>query len=282
MSQSLPRLFPCLLLISFILTACGGGTNIAPPPIPVFSSAPPIAAAEGMPYAYQLTATSPDMSAITFSLAMGPAGASLSGNTLTWTPTHEQSRIADQFSVTATTASGASASQSWSVTPNGTIQINAVITYWTPTGRVDIPRVWLAGQPYPAALVPQSDGSLTRLQGAANPDGTFSIPNVPGDYYWLQLSPTGNYWTSTSSFDAGFDIIGSPLKQTTQSTTTFNISLTGLEPIQQQDVLSIQSNTQGFEFEFIGGSLPGATTLNSGIKLTSNIDFSQINIFFFN
>lgn len=282
MSRTLPRHFLCVLLTSIILTGCGTASNTAPPLIPVFSSVPVMTAAEGMPYSYQLTAPSPDMSTVTFALTSGPTGASLTGNTLTWTPTHEQSRTADPFSVTATTAKGGSASQAWSVTPNGTIQIEAVFTYWTPTGTVDIPRVWLAGQPYPAALVPQADGSLTRLQGATNPDGTFSIPDVPGGFYWLQLSPIQTYWTSTSSFDAGVDAVGSPVKQTTQSTTTINISLSGLDSIQQQDVFPIQPNTRDFVFGLLGGGGPlGATTLNIGELLTSNIDLSQINTLFF-
>jgi hypothetical protein len=61
---------------------------------------------------------------------------------------------------------------------NGTVNIVAVTTYWTSTGSIDVPRQWLANEPYPAALIPQSDGSLQRLQGAAT-DGSFSIPNVP-------------------------------------------------------------------------------------------------------
>ncbi len=283
MSQPIARLIPCLLFISIIFIGCGAGSNSTPPSIPAFSSVPVTTAVEGTLYTYQLSATSPDMGAIAFSLTAGPTGASLSGNTLTWTPTHAQSRIANQFSVTATDAKGGSASQSWSVTPNGTIQIKAVFTYWTPTGTVDIPRVWLAGQPYPAALVPQSDGSLTRLQGAANPDGTFGIPDVPAGFYWLQLSPFQTYWTSTSDFDAGVDVVGSPLKTATQSTTTLNVSLSGLDPIQQGDLFPIQSNTRGFELALAGGFLgtTGATTLNITVPLNPIIDFSSVNTLFF-
>jgi hypothetical protein len=242
-----------------------------------------MAAVEATPYSYQLAATSSDMSAITFALTAGPAGASISGNALSWTPTHQQSRAANSFSVTATTAKGGSAVQSWSVTPNGTIAISAVTTYWTPTGKIDIPRVWLAGAPVPAGLVPQTDGSVTRLQGSANADGTFSIPDVPAGYYWLQLSTTGNYWTSSSSFDAGEDFVGTPVKTTPQSsTTTINFSLSGLDPIQSQDQFVIQPDTRDNVFPFVIGGVPGATTLNLGEQITSDIDFSQINTLFFN
>jgi hypothetical protein len=164
-----------------------------------------------------------------------------------------------------------------------TVQISAVTTYWTPSGKVDVPRVWLAGQPYPAALVPQTDGSAIRLQGAANTDGTFSIPDVPAGFYWLQLSPQQTYWTSTSSFDAGVDVVGSPLKQTTQSTTTINVSLSGLDPIQQQDMFPIQSNLRGFDLELGGvflGSI-GATALSIPVHYNSIIDLSSVNTLFF-
>jgi hypothetical protein len=53
-------------------------------------------------YSYQPAATSPDGSTVSFSLAQSPEGASVSGSTISWTPTHAQSRNANQFSVTAT------------------------------------------------------------------------------------------------------------------------------------------------------------------------------------
>jgi hypothetical protein len=283
MPQALPKHFLYIISFSIVLAGCGAGSSTTPPPaIPAFSSTPPMAAVEGTPYSYQLAATSSDMSAITFALTTGPAGATLSGNTLSWTPAHQQSRTANAFTVTATTAKGGSATQSWSVSPNGTIQIKAVFTYWTPTGKVDVPRGWLAGQPYPAALVPQTDGSLTRLPGAVNSDGTVSIADVPAGFYWLQLSQVQTYWTSSSDFDAGADIVGSQLKTTTQSTTTINISLSGLDPIQAGDAFPVQSNARGFELGILGAGFPGTTTVNLGERISSNIDFSSINTLFFN
>jgi hypothetical protein len=121
------------------------------------------------------------------------------------------------------------------------------------------------------------------LQGAANPDGTFGIPDVPAGFYWLQLSPVQTYWTSTSDFDAGVDVVGSPLKTTTQNTTTLNISLSGLDPILQGDLFAIQSNARGFELSLAGGFLgtTGATTLNITVPLNPIIDFSSVNTLFF-
>jgi hypothetical protein len=279
---AIPRLSPCVLLLSLFLAGCGSSSNsiMNPPPVnPQFSSTAPTTAQEGILYTYQITATTPNMSPVTFTLAQGPTGASISGSTLSWTPTHAQSRIANQFAVTASTAAGGSAQQSWSVTPTGTITITDVTTYWTPTGSQNVTHIWPASQPYPAALVPQSDGSLTRLQGTTNPDGTFGIPDVPGGYYWLQLAPTATYWTSTSNFDAGLDVVGTPIKEVPQTTTNFDFSLSGLDTT-SGDLLISQTNTEGFLFGSLAVAF-GQPTFNFNETVTSNIDFSQINTIFF-
>src|SRR5215471_15624433 len=200
--------FPFLVLfLTLILVGCGGGSMNAPPPTITFTSTPVTSAEEGVAYSYQLAATSSNSSAVTFSLSSGPSGATLSGNTISWTPTHAESRASNSFTVTATTSAGGSATQSWTLTPNGTVNITAVVTYWTPTGSMNVAPQWIANA-IPSALVPQSDGSLQRLQGTANADGSVSIPNVPGGYYWLEIGPNANYWTSTSDFDDGRDAIG--------------------------------------------------------------------------
>jgi hypothetical protein len=284
MPQPLAKLYVCSLLIVPVLVGCGGsGSSASPPPVaPVFSSVPVTAAAEGTPYTYQLAATAADQSAITFALTSAPTGAALSGNTVSWTPTHDQSRAANPFAVTATTSQGGTATQTWSVTPNGTIQIKAVFTYWTPTGPINVPRVWLAEQPYPSALIPQTDGSYLRLQGSPNPDGTFSIPGMPGGYYWLQLSATGNsYWTSSSNFDAGVDIVGNPSKLITPAPTptTLAVSLTGLDA-QQIVFLSIQSNDRSLNLRLPYPGTPAATSLDATVHLIPNFDYSDVNTLF--
>jgi hypothetical protein len=281
--RAIPRLSPCVFLLSLFLAGCGSASNSVmnpPPGNPQFSSTAPATAQEGILYTYEITATSPNMSAVTFTLTQGPTGASISGSTLSWTPTHVQSRTANQFTVTASTAAGGTANQTWSVSPTGTIVITSVTTYWTANGSMNVTHVWPASQPYPAALVPQSDGSLTRLQGSTNPDGTFGIPDVPAGYYWLQLSPVATYWTSTSNFDAGNDVVGTPLKEITQTTTNFDFSLSGLDST-QGDLLTAQPNSQGLLFGFIALTFGGQTTLNFNESVTSNIDFSQINTIFF-
>jgi hypothetical protein len=271
-----------LFLTANIFAGCGGGGGggTTTHATPQFTSTPVMGAEEGTTYTYQVTASSSDMSAITFALSSGPIGATLAGNTITWTPTHPESRTANAFLVTATTAAGGSATQTWSVTPNGTINIKAVITYWTPAGSTDVPRQWLADLPYPAALVPQTDGSLQRLQGATNADGTFSIPNVPSGFYWLQISPAANFWTSTSDFDYGFDTIGQPRATTSSNTTTFQYIIIQTVPPNVAGYLVGTTDVQNLSLlDFI--SFPLFTSLGFSRVITSPTDWSEISTAYF-
>src|ERR1700675_5072548 len=234
-------LFVATLAVAIFIVACGGGGMEAPPPppAPTFTSTPGTAATEGAVYTYQVTATDPTGSTVSFSLGSGPAGATLSGNTLTWTPTGPESRIANGFSITATTVKGGTGVQTWSVTPAGTVNVSRVITSWTASGPVTESDGWttetaaLAG-----ALVPQADGTFEKFSATVNADGTLSILNVPGGYYWLKISPVATYWTSTSNFDDGMDAFGGPLPATTTSNEdTFVFNVSGLDPWQTNDFL---------------------------------------------
>jgi len=239
-------------------------------------------AEEGATYTYQVTASSPDKSAITFALSSGPVGATLAGSTIAWTPTHQESRVANAFTVTATTASGESATQTWSVTPNGNINITDVVTYWGASGSSSANRIWPPGALYPAALVPQSDGSLTRLGGAMSADGSFSIPNVPAGYVWLQLGPSGYFWIATSDFDFGEDVVGTPLTGLrSPATTTFNYSISGLQPAQPGDYITIQTLADGLSQLPFPLFLPnGATSVNESVPAPSFIDWSKVDTLF--
>jgi len=77
------RLFVSVFVFSWIVSGCGSGSSpSAPPANPVFTSVPVITAEEATLYSYQLAATSPDGSAVSFSLAQSPEGASVSGSTI--------------------------------------------------------------------------------------------------------------------------------------------------------------------------------------------------------
>jgi hypothetical protein len=245
-----------------------------------FSSVPVTAADEGALYSYQLTATSSDGSAVNFSLSQAPEGASLSGGNISWTPAHAQARSANQFTVSASTASGGAAQQTWSVSPNGVVVISAILTYWTPSGSIDEPTPFLADQPFPAAILVLADGQTVRLQGATNPDGTFSIPHVPPGYYWLQFAPTASFWTSTSTFDAGRDFIGNPLRTTNQAVTTLDVSLTPPSPVVDHDLFAISGNLIDFPDALV--LYPAFSgPVKFSLPINGNIDLSSLNTLFF-
>src|SRR5205814_10588921 len=89
---------------------------------PTFTSKPTLAASQAVQYTYTVTATTADHESITFHLAKAPSGLTFSGgNTVVSTPTAAQSRIANTFSITAMSASGGIATQSFKITPTGTI-----------------------------------------------------------------------------------------------------------------------------------------------------------------
>src|SRR2546426_960581 len=260
-----------------VLTACGGGTQSVPAAsTPIFTSTPLMTAAKGVLYDYQVSATDPAGGAVTLSLTTAPTGATFSSNTISWTPTAVQSRVADNFVVTAKTSEGGSATQSWNVTPSGTVNGSKVDTFWTAAGPVNVPFDWTKVIVSPRALVPDSDGSILVLTSSVNSDGTFNIPNVPGGYYWLQFGGEA-FWTSSSTFDLGTDFSGQRISITAgRETTTFDFNVTGLDPVQSQDQFAFVS-----DLDFppgISTPLPivGSTTLVGSTQSNGNLDFSRI------
>lgn len=260
------------------LTACGGGTRGAPPAsTPIFTSTPLTTAAQGVLYTYQVSATDPAGGTVTLSLTTAPAGATFSSNTISWTPAAAQSRVADNFVITAKTSEGGSATQSWNVTPSGTVSGSWVDTYWTPAGPTNVPFDWTKVAFPPEALVPKPDGSIQVLKGSGNSDGTFSVSNVPGGYYWLQIGTVG-YWTSTSTFDFGTDSAGQqPQATSSVGTTTFDFNVAGLDPVQANDQFGFISNLDFALGIIVPPPVSGSTTLAGSTRISSNIDFSQVN-----
>lgn len=265
--------------ISLLLTACGENSNTpSGSTVPEFVSTPGTSATQGVAYTYQIQ-TNPSANTVMLALTGAPTGATLSGSTLNWTPSAAQSRVPNQFSVTATNPLG-SATQSWNVTPAGTVTGTWINTYWTSSGPVLVPVDILKNKAFvPTALVPQADGTFQEVQGVGNSDGTFSIPNIPAGYYWLR--PTANfYWTSSSNFDFGADInmqtTGNILP--TSPTTRMNFNLSGLDPLQSGDeVQFIWEMYPPFSLPYAVGTPAGGTTQNLGTLVTSNIDFSLTN-----
>src|ERR1700722_539073 len=133
--------------------AMGGGNSMGTGTVPTFASTPGMAATQGSVYAYQIE-TLPAANAPTLTLTTAPAGAVLTGNSLTWTPSASQSRVSNQFSVVATNPAG-SVAQSWNVIPAGTVTGTWVLTYWTSNGPVNVPVDWTKNLLIPTALIPQ-------------------------------------------------------------------------------------------------------------------------------
>lgn len=266
--------FVLVTLIVFLLTACSGNKTIPAPAAPVFSSTPVTQAAEATPYTYQLAASG---TAVTFSLTNAPAGATLSGSTISWTPTAQQSRVPNSFMVTATASGGASATQSWTVAPSGTIRISWIDRYWNESGSTEKPFDWAPVSSFVAALVPQPDGSFQSLFGAAGANGAFEIPNVPAGYYWLRIAPRGIYWTSSSTFDMGTDLFARAVNVTapTTSTTYFNFNFTSLDATSARSLLQFDTPDTSFP-AYSALTNAGSTTFAGGFVMNTNLDLSVI------
>jgi hypothetical protein len=274
-----PALAVAHLVLAVALAACGGSSSTQPPPpSPLFTSNPTTSATEAVSYAYALTATDPAGGTVSFALTSAPTGATLSNNTLTWTPTHNQSRIANNFSVTATSSSGGSAIQSWTVTPAGTILISWTDTYWTASGPTPDPNQ-LSIPGYPRAVVTQSDGSSLTLTGSMLSPGNFAIPAVPAGYFLLSLTPVINFVTSSSAFDFGSDIVGHRLTALPAPvTTTIDITGTNLDPTPGSGVFIAQTDS---DILFpLSTTTNGNTSASVGGIINTNIDFSAVGTIF--
>jgi hypothetical protein len=162
-------------------------------PAPVFNTTPPTASAEGTAYSYAISATDPAGTAVTLALTTAPAGAQLSNGTIGWTPTWGQSRNGNAFLVTATSAAGGTSTQSWTLSPDGTVYGHFLLHYWGSGSDVAVPERDFSVPPLsrnPGSLLlwsQQADGTLKTIQGVGFADGTFQFPGVPAGNYIFSL-----------------------------------------------------------------------------------------------
>lgn len=276
-----------LVCLSLTLASCGNSSsgNHVTPQQPVFTSVPPNAAAQGSAYSYGVAATDPAGGSVSYALTTGPTGATISGSTVGWTPTAAQSRAQNGFTVTATTSEGASATQSWTVTPTGIVTVNLVNTYWEPAGPVQVPASSVSSLAI-SAVVPEADGSITVLKGATISPGVISIAGVPAGNYWLafggvNLLPdsTSAYWTNTSTFDAGRDLAGSPPAIVNGITVTqFNLNFSGLDSSGVPTSVLFQPLNNTSSLPMVDNS--SGASLSVVLGVSSNIDWSQVNALF--
>ena len=273
------------LLGVLILVGCGGGGNPSTGPVPVpptFTSTPGTAAEQGMQYSYQVEASVASGGAVSFALTAAPTGAVLTGNTVTWTPTAAQSRMSNSFTVTASSAPSVSANQSWTVSPNGTITVSFIETYWTSSGPVHVPEPLQPG--FPAALVPQANGSLMTIPVASASNGVFTITNVPAGNYWLEFDPGLLFWTDSSTFDFGGDEVGDPgqLLSTSQDT-IFAGTFAELDSVQAADWFGMMTDMRG-DFANFPATIEapvGSTTLDFSTAFLGTEDLSTLKTIFF-
>ena len=267
----------------------GGSTVTSGASTPQIGSTPITTAVQGSAYSYTLAATDPSGGTVNFALTTAPTGATLSGNIITWTPTAAQSRTVNNFTVTATT-SGGSTTQSWTVTPNGTIQVTDVITNWGPAGASTLPTIsWSESYPAASVLVPQADGLMVAIYGSGDSSGVLSFQNVPAGYFWLNINGI-YYWTSSSNIDFGTDQSEAntvaPSLPNGVSSTVLSLNLTGLDATANPSLLDfgtvpnsigVQATVQD-ETSFSWNSSPtsSSTTSSSGEIVNIQVDVSQI------
>ena len=226
--SAMSRTAVAVLFFALLFTlACGGGGSNAVAAPPVFSLTTPGGASEGTLFTYTVQATDPQGGTVSYALASAPAGATISGATINWTPTHAQSRQPNDFTVKATTRSGGTATASFTVTPAGTIQGTYVTTNWTSAGATDQP-MDLSRLRGLQALVPDGNGGYNAY-AAQGGVGTFSIPNVPAGYYWLQVGAQ-LCWTNSSDVDLGRDTSVGTAGPGGSEQITANVNLDGLDP----------------------------------------------------
>src|ERR1700675_2152548 len=160
------RLLVAIVFVAGTLIGCGSGSHNASAPAPIFTSTPPTAASQDVTYSYGITATDPAGGSVTFALSDAPQGATLNGSALSWTPDAGESRVSNNFTVTATSSEGGHATQTWGVIPAGTINGSWINTRWTASGSSNELYDWTKHGPPPQALIPQPDGTFMAIAGS--------------------------------------------------------------------------------------------------------------------
>ncbi len=240
-------------------------------PSPTFTSTPNISPtlAQGATYTYAITANDPAGTTITYKLTTGPATASISGKTLTWTPLTLELQMPTSFVVTATTALGGTNTQPFTVTPLRTVTMTLIDNLWTAGGQSTSP---VKGTSPVGALVP---GSAKLIPGTDNGDGTYTINNVPAGYYWLVDGPVEKYYTNVNTFYADTDFIGQMLSAPTTAQpidiTALPLDATASPNVSSNDVIWIGSpNTTAWWAP--QGPSAGTPLPTTGVSLTDTTE----------
>lgn len=198
--------------------------------LPVFSSLPPPSASLGMAYSYTPLVTHPGGLGVSLSLLQAPAGATLAGGTLTWTPQSSQIGQPHFFQLQATDTAGGTAIQTW--TPDlRVVGLDLGTTYYGKQGVVVVPGTATDYSSQTIQALVDNGTGYTTYPGAGSSDGRFWIPGVPPGPYLLRI---GSQYSARmeSQVILSAHSIGRPdvksLDGTPNTTGTFNIS--GMDP----------------------------------------------------
>jgi hypothetical protein len=136
-----------------------------------------------------------------------------------------------------------------------------------------------------AALLPDGHGGFSTLTGQGNADGTFVIPGVPAQTYYLQFGdPSAHDYIITSSrvLDFGESILGrADVQPANQATTTFSPAITGLAPWDPNDHVELFApNADTYAYDLTDANNPpmtAATSVNAA-KLSYQDYFDSANL----
>lgn len=225
------------LALCIFLSSCASG-SVSQAEI-AFLSTPPTSASEGVLYTYSVIVTASEGRNVSLTLSSAPENATLSGSVLSWTPTHQQARVSNEFVITARGPNAVSATQGFTLVPDGNIDGSQIVDFVFPDGSIqqvpdDLSQMSIA------ALVPTASGGYTRIPGTGDSQGKFVIPGVPAGPYLLQIGPFGSeyYWTSRSDLDMGYQTQTPVFNAQAQGTANYNIGLNfaiGANDIFEQD-----------------------------------------------
>ena len=232
-------------------------------PVPLITSTAPASAEEGSEYTYAVVATDPAGTAITYALDVAPTGATITGNTITWTPAADQSRRENAFRIRVDTASGGTASQDFSVTPRGTVTVKYGAYY------VDMANVKTFVPQTPpdvSVLVPDDAGGYTTIAGQVS-SGQAVIPSVPAGGYLLMIgTPLPVFYEeSASSVDVSPTNFKRPGIVNGSYGTGITFQITGLNPFGANDFVAYESPNQNYEDMFYNLSAGLGDTSASGV-----------------
>jgi hypothetical protein len=249
------------------------------PSVVTFSSNAPTNASEGLEYTYTISAGDSAGASVSYTLTTKPTGASITGNALSWTPTAAQARVPNNFTVTATSSTGSTADQSWSVTPSGTVHGTRMIDYNHASGTTSVPDNMSLFTI--KAHVPDGMGGFTTLNGAGDASGNYSIQNVPGGFFWLQQGAGTFIWTSTSTIDTGYDMLGRSDVITASAGTKLDLQLSNLNSTQTTDYLELFTANSRAVGQWVPGAagftnVSGPVDWNKGLADSSEGDVSYI------